>query len=131
MLGRVEAHPDRPQRFDHPVVNGPDVGARRIRRQPTPGTHRPLFGASAHAGGAVENAAVGVLSDAEHDLQRVVARVRDRPDLLRPRRIRLAHRRERVHDLVGEQFVLGHQRAVVRRQQGDYLSAVRGAENVM
>ena len=79
-----------------------------------PGAHRPLLGAAAYAGRPVEDAAVGVLADAENDLQRVVAGMRDRPDLLRPRRIRLADRGERVDDLMGEQFVLGHQRAVVR-----------------
>ena len=114
VLGGIEAHLDRPQRFDHAVVDRPDVGARRVRRQPPPGAHRPLFGAAAHTGRPVENTAVGVLADPEHDLQRVVAGVGDRPDLLRPRRIRLADRRERVDDLMGEQFVLGHQRAVVR-----------------
>ena len=114
VLGGIEAHLDRPQRFDHPVVDGPDIGARRVRRQPPPGPHRPLLGAAAHTRRPVENPAVGVLADPEDDLQRVVARVGDRPDLLRPRRIRLADRREGVDDLMGEQFVLGHQCAVVR-----------------
>ena len=36
--------------------------------------------------------------------------MRDRPDLLRPRRIGLAHCGESVHDLMGQQFILGHQR---------------------
>ena len=114
MLGGVQAHPDGPQRFDDLIVNRPDFGARRRRRQPAARAHRPLFGAAAHTGGTVEDAAVGVLPDPEDDLQRVVARVRDRPDLLRPRRVRLAHRGECVNDLMGEQLILGHQGAVVR-----------------
>ena len=113
MFGRVEAHLDGAQRFDDAVVNRPDVGARRVGRQSPPGPHRPLFGAATHTGGSVENPAVGVLADAEDDLQRVVARMRDCPDLLRPRWIRLGDGGERVDDLVGEQFIFGDQTAVI------------------
>ena len=124
VLVGVEADLDVTQRFDHAVVDRPDVGARGVRRQPASGAYRPLFGAAAYSGRTVEHTTVGVLSDPEDDLQRVVARVRDRPDLLGPRRIRLADGGEGVDDLVREKFVLGHQPAVVRRQQGSYLSAV-------
>ena len=97
-------------------MNGPHRGARRIRGQPSPGADRPLLGTPAHAGGAVEDTAVGVLADAEHHLKRVVPRMCDGPDLLGPRRIGLTDCRERVHDLVSQQFVLGDQVPVVGRQ---------------
>ena len=95
VLRRIEAHPNRPQRFDDPVVDGPDVGARGIRRQSTP-ARTVHCSVPRHTPQAPSKTPRLVYGDAEDDLQRVVTGMRDRPDLLRPRRIRLAYRREGV-----------------------------------
>ena len=113
VLCLVEADPDGSQRLDHAVVNGSDIGARRVRRQPPAAANGPLLGRPAHARGAVEDPPVGVLADAEDQLQRVVARMGRGPDLFRPGRIRLAYRRERVHDLVGQRLIFGEQVSVI------------------
>src|SRR5690625_3098637 len=60
------------QRFNDLILDRAHFGAGRVRRQPSTGTDRPLFGAPTHPGGPVEDAAIRVLADTEDHLQRVV-----------------------------------------------------------
>ena len=48
VFGLVEADADGSQRLDHAVVNGSDIGARRVRGQPPTAAHGPLLGAARH-----------------------------------------------------------------------------------
>ena len=73
------------QRLDDLVADRTDLGALGRRRQLAARAHGPLLDAARHAGVRVDHVAVGVLAEAEAELEAAVARRGHRADLLGPR----------------------------------------------